>query len=122
MAIVFTKKPGQQIFKNFTVEQVGEQLTAGATIVDESGAPVQVVEFMGGLLVGPFALPLNVLLYGEWRPGQKEIFEPLWQSGQFPRPPADILALPVVEESKWGIGTIAAGVVVFVLARTVLKR
>lgn len=45
--------------------------------------------------------PLNVWIDGVWLEGQREAMEPLWSSGQVPRPPANILnagAVPMPPE------------------------
>lgn len=88
---------GRTITPHTELVSVGEALTAGGRLVDAAGAALQTIDFMGGLLVGPYALPMNVILYGTWYPTQKEILQPYWDSGQLPRPPEPTVALETVD-------------------------
>ncbi len=50
-------------------------------------------EYDGYLLDGA---PLNVWLNGVWLEGQQEALTPLWNSGQVPRPPANLMSAGAV--------------------------
>lgn len=113
---IYTRRPDGTITANLTIENVGAELQAGATLIKTDGTPLEVREFMGGLLIGPYALPMNVVLFDTWYPQQQEVLSPHWQAGDIPKPPDEVLALETVDPEAGGgyssllvLGLLAAG-------------
>jgi len=118
VGLLYTKL-GATITPHSTLESVGAGFSAGGVLVDSNGAPMQTMDFMGGILAGPYLVPLNVLLFDTWNPGQKEALEPYWTSGEIPRPPAPIETLPVADPNALSLLPLFAGAAVafFLLRR-----
>lgn len=128
MGLIYTRR-GSIVTPHSDLASIGEALSAGETIVDAAGLPIPTLEFMGGTLVGSglgnaYALPMNVILFDVWYPTQKELMQPLWDTGQLNRPPENVVNLPVVDPAAdtGGLSSIlplaaAAAVAFFILKR-----
>lgn len=74
-----------QTFDNFA--ELHTLIAAGQVVpLREDGTRARVQELMGGYLID--GLPLNVLMTGEWEPGQRGLMEAYYDSGQIKRPAA----------------------------------
>jgi hypothetical protein len=97
MGFVAAADPASKTAYVFTnVEQLDAAITQyGFIPLGPDGAQLKVQEFEGGKLLQ--GAPINVWMGKGWYAGQRELLEPLWASGQVPRPPSSILNEPVFE-------------------------
>lgn len=78
-----------------SIDQFNYYVVSGGYVpIHADNTAMQVNSFEGGYLVD--GAPLNVWLSGYWYDGQQDILASFWNSGQIPKPPAQLLALPSI--------------------------
>jgi hypothetical protein len=94
MGSIFARDQSGGVIGLSDIPSVGQAEAQGWTLLRPDLTPYNVTPFMGGTLLD--YLPMNIYLFGVWYTGQQEALAASWANGSLPKPPANILALPVV--------------------------